>query len=128
MKTVNSTDPQITNKKMNDLDGYPQLIEMELRNAGQKPGEGLKVGVRWLEVFWDDMRAHSHIQVVTGYDDYGDSIYEIVTRCCKHGSRPAAYDCFKFRGEDYDFCAFRSDDGAKNKRLPRKKSEYDKSR
>jgi hypothetical protein len=104
-------------------DGYPQLIEMELRNEGQKAGEGLKVGVRWLEVFWGDLLQHSHMQVVTGYDEYGDSIYEVVLRCCKHVTEDGneLYDCFNFRGEDYDFCSFRSDDGEKQTITNKKK-------
>jgi hypothetical protein len=86
-------------------EGYPQLILMELRDCGTKPGNGLEVLIHWFEVFWSDSLGASSIALVTGYDQRGDNIYEYVSRAAKH---PEYQDCFSFRGVVYDFCSFRS--------------------
>ena len=90
-------------KKVEEV-GYPKGIEIEFRNTEERMGEGLMVLAHWMEVFWHDTLCNSFIDVVTGYDEEGDNIYERVERV-SDGKSP---DCFKFRGLVYDFMSLRS--------------------
>ncbi len=87
-------------KRKPAVDGYPKGIEMELRNSEERFGEGLLVRLHWFEVFWHLEARHSSLELVTGYDEHGDNVYERIDR--------VENDCFEFRGKVYEFCSFRS--------------------
>ena len=90
-------------------DSYPKGIEMELRNAETDPGEGLLVEICAVELFWSDLTTFSTLEIITGYDEGGDCIRENIYRVA-NDEYPESRDCFRFRGEVYDFCCFRSID------------------